>query len=150
MIIDLIQNMKKYTIIPHLADIKAFMERTNIAELSEGDHPIRGDELYVKVLNYVPKKAVENNFETHDEYTDVQVLIDGIELMQTASSDCLQEKADCEMGGDWKFYSADKYISDFVVRKGQFVVFFPQEAHKPGCRYQDLNILVRKLVFKTK
>jgi len=150
MIIDLVQNMKKYTVIPHFADIGAFIERTNMKELSEGDHPIKGEDLYVKVLKYVPKQAEENNFETHDLYTDVQVIIEGKELMQTTSSDCLHEVADNKGEGDWKFFSADKYISDFVMRKGQFVVFFPQEAHRPGCRYQDLDTPVMKLVFKTK
>ena len=150
MIIDSVQNMKKYNAIPHLADIMEFIENTNVMELSEGDHPIKGEGLYVKVLNYVPKQAEENNFETHDFYTDVQVLIEGVELMQTVPSDCLHEKPECKMEGDFNFFSADKYISDFVVCKGQFVVFFPQEAHRPGCRYQDLDTPVRKLVFKAK
>ena len=149
MIIDSVQNMKKYAAIPHLDEIMVFMEHTNMVELSEGDHPIKGEALYVKVLNYIPKPTEENNFETHDFYTDVQVLIEGIELMQTAPSDCLNEKADFQMDGDFNFFSADKYISDIVVRKGQFVVFFPQEAHRPGCRYQDLDTPVIKWVFKT-
>lgn len=150
MIIDLVQNMKKYNSIPHLADIMVFIENTNVMELSEGDHPIKGEDLYVKVLNYAPKQAEENNFETHDFYTDVQILIEGVELMQTAPLNCLNEKPECKMEGDFNFFSADMYISDIVVRKGQFVVFFPQEAHRPGCLYQDLDIRVKKMVFKAR
>ena len=150
MIIDLIENLKKYSTIPHVDTICDFLKDTNIIALEEGDHAIKGQDLYVKVLNYIPNQTEKNNFETHEFYTDVQVLIEGTELMQTAPPDCVQEKLGCEMGGDFKFFYADEYISDFVVRKGQFVVFFPQEAHRPGCRYQNLTSPVRKLVFKTK
>lgn len=150
MIIDLIENLNKHSAIPHVDTICDFLNQTNFDALEEGDHPIQGESLYVKVLNYIPNQAEKNNFETHEFYTDVQVLIEGTELMQTAPSDCIEEKPGCEMEGDWKFFSANKYISDFVVRKGQFVVFFPQEAHRPGCQYQDLDTRVKKLVFKVK
>jgi len=150
MIIDLVENLNKYSTIPHVDTICAFLKGTNIDALEEGDHQIQGEDLYVKVLNYIPNQAEKNNFETHEFYTDVQVLVEGTELMQTAPSDCIQEKPGCEMEGDFNFFSADEYVSDFVVRKGQFVVFFPQEAHRPGCRYQNLASPVRKLVFKAK
>jgi biofilm protein TabA len=150
MVIDLVENIKKYGSIPNLEAIIAFMGRMDIAKLSDGDHLIKGKDLYVKVLNYVPKQAEDNNFETHDLYTDVQVLAEGVELMQIVPSKYLHPKPECKMEGDFKFFSADNYISDLIVNKGQFVVFFPHEAHRPGCRYQDLDTPVKKLVFKTK
>ena len=150
MILDTVENLIKYTNIPHVDDIKGFLENTNIDALSEGDHPIKGEDLYVKVLKYLPKEADKNNFETHEIYTDVQVIVEGEELMQIAPLDFLEKKTDCEVEGDFQFFCANNYVSDIVVRKGQFIVFFPREAHKPGCLYQDIKNPVMKLVFKAK
>ena len=150
MIIDYIENLAKYTNIPHVDDIATFLKNMNIDDLSEGDYPLKGEELYVKVLKYFPKNAKENNFETHEVYTDVQVIIKGEELIQIVPPDFLRKKIDYEIEGDFQFFSADNCILDIVVRKGQFIVFFPQEAHKPGCLYQDFKNPVMKLVFKAK
>ena len=150
MIVDTLENLKKYTSIPHVGAIATFLDSTDLSALSEGDIPIQGEDLYVKVLRYVPQKAEENNFETHDVYTDVQVVVDGTEVMQTAPLDCLHKKTDYDVKGDFQFFSADRYISNIVVQKEQFVVFFPHDAHRPGCRYQDSDAPVMKLVFKTK
>lgn len=57
--------------------------------------------------------------------------------MQTDPPDCVQEKPGCEMEGDFKFFSVEEYVSDFIVRKGKFVVFFPPEAHR-----QDVDITI--------
>lgn len=150
MIVDTLENLKRYTSIPHVDVIAEFLDSTDLPALSEGDTPIQGEDLYVKVLRYVPRKAEENDFETHSFYTDVQVMVDGTEMMQTAPLDCLHKKTDYAHEGDFQFFSADRNISDTVVRKGQFVVFFPREAHRPGCRYQDFDTPVMKLVFKAK
>lgn len=150
MIIDTLENLKKYTSIPHCNVIFEFLRDTHVLGLPEGDIDIKGKDLYVNVLRYVPKKAEDNNFETHHVYTDVQVIVDGTEVMQTAPLDCLHKKTDYDVKGDFQFFSVDRYISDIVVRKGQFVVFFPHDAHRPGCRYQDSDAPVMKLLFKTK
>ena len=150
MIFDLVQNMSKYSSIPRLKDILAFIKNTDLKGLSEGDHFIDGEDLYVKALSYVPTLSQENNFETHALYTDVQVVVEGVELMQVAPSDCLHKKTDCEMEGDFEFFSASEFISDLIVRQGQFAVFYSGEAHKPGCLCPENSKIVKKLVFKVK
>ena len=150
MITDTLENLGKYISIPHREAILEFLRDTNVRDLPEGDIDIKGKDLYVKVLRYVPKEAEENNFETHRVYTDVQVIVDGVEMMQVAPLDCLRKKAEYTDAGDFQFFSAAGDISDIVVQKGQFIVFFPQEAHRPGCRYQNSDTPVMKLVFKAK
>jgi YhcH/YjgK/YiaL family protein len=149
MIIDSISNLRKYTGIPRLDRILDFLSKNDLSGLNEGDIPIDGDDLFVKVLRYVPKRAEENNFETHDVYTDVQIVVEGIEIMQTVPKDCLRP-LDHSIPGDFRFFDADKDVSSFVVRKNDFAVFFPGEAHKPSCLYKNHEISVKKLVFKVK
>lgn len=149
MIFDKIENMQKYQNIPNLNLILEFLKKNDVSKLSEGDIGIKEEKLFVKVLKYVPKAAKENNFEIHKKHTDVQLILKGIEKMQIVNSDYLKKITEYDEKNDFIFYSADRYISDIVVKEKEFIVFPAGEAHKPGCLYEKQNKPVIKLVFKT-
>jgi biofilm protein TabA len=148
MIIDHLENLKKYSCIPHLELILGFLSNTNILELPVGDIAIKGEDLFVKVLRYIPKDSKDLYFETHENYADLQLVIFGLEAMHVVDSKYLENTNDFKMEGDFVFYKATESISELVVPRNKFVVFFPGEAHKPGCLYNNSNEIVQKLVFK--
>ena len=149
-IFDILPNLKKYKSIPYVDEIAEFLSSNDLVSLEEGDIPIKGDDLFVKVLSYVPNPEEENNFETHRDYMDVQVVVQGVEKMQVVAPENLEEKVEVEMDGDFQFFKASQQISDLIVKNNKFVVFFPGEPHRPGCRYLDLNQTVKKIVFKVR
>ena len=148
MIFDSLINLRKYSTIPYIEDICNFIENTNVIELPAGDIPIKGDELFVKVLRFIPKISTELFFETHVNYADIQIVFDGIEVMQVADLQDLKVTDEFKLEGDFVFYKGTDNISQFVVSKNKFAVFFPGEAHKPGCLYDSVDGTVLKLVFK--
>lgn len=150
MIFDALVNLKKYTLIPHLTDILAFLEKMEVGQLREGDIQIKGEDLYAKVLKFIPKKSSENYFETHENYTDLQIVLKGRELMQYAGRGDIKATDEFSMEGDFKFYKAEDNISELVVLENQFAIFFPGEAHRPGCLYRPSDTEVLKVVFKIK
>ncbi len=85
--------------------------------------------------------------ETHDHHIDVQVLLVGKELMQTANLGSLR-KSNKTMDGDWTFFEESGHLSNLLIEEGHFVVFFPSEPHKPGCKSPTSDCPVVKLVFK--
>ena len=148
MIFDSLTNLEKYSTIPYIEDICNFIKNTDVFELPAGDIPIKGDELFVKVLRYTPKTSTELFFETHVHYADVQIVFDGIEAMQVADLKDLSVTDEFKLEGDFVFYKGTENISQFVVSENKFTVFFPGEAHKPGCLYNSISGPVLKLVFK--
>lgn len=148
MIFDSLTNLDKYSRIPYLEDICNFINNTNVWEFPMGDVMIKGEELFVKVLRYIPKTSSELFFETHKYYADVQIVFDGIEAMQVADLNDLRVTDEFKLEGDFVFYKGTDNISQFVVSKNKFTVFFPGEAHKPGCLYSGVSEPVLKLVFK--
>jgi len=50
----------------------------------------------------------------------------------------------------WPKYIATASEVVVVVCAGQFVMFFPREPHRPGCKYGDSEGTVTKLMFKVK
>ena len=148
MIFDSLINLEKYSTIPYLEDICIFIKNNNVFELPAGDIPIKGEELFVKVLRYTPKASSELFFETHKHYADVQIVFDGFEAMQVADLNHLRVTDEFKLEGDFVFYKGSDNISQFVVSKNKFTVFFPGQAHKPGCLYNSISGPVSKLVFK--
>ncbi|NLE65635.1 MAG: DUF386 family protein, partial [Elusimicrobia bacterium] len=49
---------------------------------------------------------------------------------------------------DCQFFSARANISSFLVREGEFAVFFSGESHRPMCAASQGPASVQKLVFK--
>ncbi|MBT6050115.1 MAG: YhcH/YjgK/YiaL family protein [Candidatus Scalindua sp.] len=150
MIYDELKNIKRYSFLPHLETIHQFICRDDIMSLPIGDIPILNDELYVKVLKYKPMEAAQGFFETHQNYADVQVVIEGQELMYYANPKQIRATDKFELEVDFQFYTATNNLSEFVVSAGEFTVFFPGEPHKPGCLYRNNNNEVTKLVFKVR
>ena len=148
MIHDLLGKLANYANVPRVTRIVAYLASTDVTSLQEGDIPIDGEDLYVKVLRYHPEPATANYFETHREYTDVQIMFDGDELMQTAPRGELTDHTSYDAASDYQFFTATDAVSSFIVREGEFVVFFPGEALKPGCRWRERDRPVLKLVFK--
>jgi YhcH/YjgK/YiaL family protein len=150
MILDSLNNLKKYTIIPHIDCVLDFINTHDLSTLPEGDTHLKGDDLIVKVLKYYPNKSSEIYFETHKFHTDIQIVVKGIEVMQTVSPQHLTITDEFKLEGDFIFYKASENISTFVVSKNEFAIFLTGEPHKPGCRYNHSNEMISKVVFKVK
>jgi biofilm protein TabA len=150
MIFDSIHKLSKYSNVPYISEILKFLKETNIKELSEGDIPIKQEELFVKVLHYTPKDATENYFETHDYYADLQMIVSGQETIHVVDNQYLKETDEFSLEGDFTFYKADQKITELVLEQDKFAIFFPGEPHKPGCTYNNVKEPVMKLVFKIK
>lgn len=150
MIFDSINNLEKYKNIPYLDIILEFIKNSNLAELPTGDILIKDDALFVKVLRYNPKNASENYFEIHNFHADLQLIVSGIEAFHIVNNCYLEETNEFKMEGDFAFYKADKNITELVLEPGKFAFLFPEEPHKPGCKYKSIESPILKLVFKIK
>ena len=147
MIFDSIDKLQRYSV-PCVEKILKFIKENDCSKLQPGQIDIDGHDLFVKVMEYEPKPASENKFETHQVNADLQYIVSGVELMQVTPTKSLTHVTEYDKVGDYQFYKADQYITDLVVEAGQFVVFYPGEAHRPACLYQNNKNKVKKLVFK--
>ncbi|MDE2223520.1 MAG: YhcH/YjgK/YiaL family protein [Candidatus Omnitrophica bacterium] len=149
MIFDTIDRLSRYKI-PQLEEILKFINNYDCANLIDGETEIKGRQLFVRIMSYEPKPAAENRFETHRNYMDVQYVISGAELMQTARPEDLKALTEYDEKGDYQFFQADGPVSGQVVKAGEFAVFYPLEPHRPSCRYEGHRGAVKKLIFKVR
>ena len=123
-----------------------YISQTEFGKLPDGRQEIDGDDLYALVLSYTPKKEEDQQYEAHRNYIDIQFVLKGREIIYWKPVERLQaagaysEKDDAvlskELGG-----------TAVTLSKGYFVVLFPQDAHNPGCLW-DEAVGVRKVVVK--
>ncbi|MBF0479648.1 MAG: YhcH/YjgK/YiaL family protein [Candidatus Omnitrophica bacterium] len=148
MIFDQIQNLKYYNkIIPQVLSIQEFIARTDCLSLPAGEIEICGRDLFVRTNEYMTEPQGAKRFETHQLYADVQYVVYGTEMMGFCVEKHLNELTLYEPPNDIQFFKTPAQVTDIIVHEGNFVVFFPQEAHQPGCMYQK-PARVKKLVFK--
>jgi biofilm protein TabA len=132
MILDTLQNSAAAEAMhPHFP--KAFARLRELAargELPEGRIDIEGDDIFAVVMKGFGKPKEDVRTETHRRYIDIQYTVEGDDLMgwmplaECRSTLGYDEKKDLE------FYQ-DRPACWQNVRKGQFVVFFPADAHAP-------------------
>lgn len=149
MITDSIDHLRRYAV-PKSDAILKFIAVHDCAQLPDGEMEIQGRQLFVRIMSYVPKPAAENRFEIHRIYADVQYLVSGAEMMQTARMKDLLSLTDYDPKGDYHFFKATGATTDLIVQAGEFAVFYPDQPHRPSCFYEGYKGMVKKLVFKIK
>lgn len=96
---------------------------------------------------YNPKARPEGFFESHRRYIDVQVVVEGEELMEVEDITRLKPSEPFNAERDLAKYSDTTVASVLRMRAGDAAVFFPQDGHMPSLRWRAEG-LVRKTVVK--
>lgn len=90
------------------------------------------DELYYMVQEYDTKYPHEARYEAHQKYVDIQYIIKGEERMEFADADKLKVDEPYNSEKDVAFLKEPKVIDAFVVSEGDYRIFYPEDAHRPG------------------
>lgn len=116
--------------------------------LEDGRHEL-GDGMYVLLKHYSPAPAAERRYETHDKFIDVQVVLEGEEIMywHPLTKDMATTEDRMEQS-DVRFYAnpTDGLDVPMLLRPGLFAFVLPPDAHKPECLVKTKNC--RKAIAK--
>lgn len=115
----------------------------------DGRHDIEGDDLFALLQTYDTGPATEKRFESHRKYLDIQYVLEGEERILHAPARLLEVETPYDEPTDIIFYAEPKAASSLLLRAGDFAVFHPQDAHKPGCMAGGRH-RVRKVVVKVR
>lgn len=144
MIIDDIKNIAFYDQIVH--GLKADFELVSNMDRDEGDGRFEFEGGFFMVQSGRTKPIKEGNFETHDKYVDVHILLDGSETLAWAERDSLDEIIAYNEHKDATYYSGEA-VSSMQIGKGMFYIVFPHDGHK-AVRHITVPTEYRKIVMK--
>ncbi|HTX51966.1 MAG TPA: YhcH/YjgK/YiaL family protein [Candidatus Baltobacteraceae bacterium] len=115
----------------------------------DGRHEIDGERVFALVQSYATAPASERKLEHHRKHLDIQFLMAGEELIEHAPLEGLAVEKPYDEDKDYGLVKDPEARSSLVLRPGQFGIFFPEDAHKPGCTSGRASN-VRKVVVKVR
>lgn len=148
MIVDKIEKLKLYKEIP--SEVVQFLSELDINNIKLGKR-VLSDSIYVNIEEYNTKNIEVANFESHDKYIDIQLLLEGSENIYYASRDNLSVKVPYDETKDIAFYSDSIQCYPYIKLDGtNFMMIYPHEAHAPQVSSGNLSQKVLKVVVKIK
>ena len=147
MIFDNLENLKLYTgVIPQLKDIISFIESGKM-ETEKGSYETDIKGVRYNVAEYISKDPEDApEFEIHKKEIDLQIMLEGEEIIDGASRDAAIYAEDYNAEGD---YSMVETIENNFIHlvKDMFVIYLTGEPHKPGLAVEN-PAAVKKIIFK--
>lgn len=139
---------EKVALSPVLQKGLAYLQNTDLENLSVGRHDIDGDCMFVSVSEYQAEPKENRQPESHQKYIDIQYVARGEEVIGCSfisprceiARDEIQER-------DLIFYKTAEQEVDIVLIPGRYAIFFPNDVHRPGCIHTKEQA-VKKIVIK--
>jgi biofilm protein TabA len=131
---------------PRFAQAIEYARSTDLSKLSVGRHEIDGANLYLIIRSYTTEKAFERKYEIHRKYMDLQLMLEGQEIIYCADAEGMEPVTEYDAKEDILFLKEDAGTA-VLVSAGEFLIAYPHDAHKPQCA-AGVPKLVRKAVFK--
>lgn len=124
-----------------------YARKNDLRSLEPGSYPIEGDEIFVNIGEYESSDESQKSYESHRKYLDLQLMLEGNEVIKFNSINKLQGSPFDEendymlLKGEAKGY--------LVMEEGDIAIFFPNDGHMPGIINKKPS-KVKKAVFKIK
>jgi YhcH/YjgK/YiaL family protein len=115
----------------------------------DGRYDIDGDDIYALVMTYHTKAAKELKFEAHKKYIDIQLLVEGREILDVSLGTNLEVEVPYSEQDDGVLYKSPKHFTSVLLEPGVFTILYPNDIHRPG-RKLEKEIPVRKMVIKVR
>ena len=148
MVLDLLSNASTYhglhPLFPQaFAYLESFDEKT-----PDGKVELVGTDLVAMVQRYATADTGEKEWEAHEVYGDIQVVIRGQERCgYTARGDLRVSKPYNPEKDVEKFLAPEGECTSLLLKPRLFAIFYPQDAHQPGVKVAESG-QVLKVVMK--
>ncbi len=108
----------------------AFLKDHDLDTMSVGKYAIDGDNVYATITQNPTKDMDSTKWESHRNYTDLQMVISGEEKIGIADITKLNVIKPYDASKDVANYSGDG--SFYAAMPNTFFLFFPSDAHRPN------------------
>ena len=117
----------------------------DLDKFSDGRYAIDGEKIFVSIQSYETKR--DALFEAHRKYMDIQYMIEGEEKIGVANYSECKNEIPYDSIKDIEFLSSNKTDNYQLLKKGEFLILCPNDAHKPSIAINNPN-RVKKAVVK--
>ena len=146
MIKDHIDNAHQYDDLhPNFRSVLEILQSLNLDALQPGHIELDGNYVYININETKSKNKEEAKLESHRRYIDIQMPLSGKETFGVKSTtNCTNPIDEFDTECDILFYE-DTPTEYITLNKGEFIIFFPDDAHAPCINTIDNHL---KLIVK--
>ena len=146
MIKDHINNAHQYDDLhPNFRSVLEILQSLNLDALQPGHIELDGNYVYININETKSKNKEEAKLESHRRYIDIQMPLSGKETFGVKSTtNCTNPIDEFDTERDILFYE-DTPTEYITLNKGEFIIFFPDDAHAPCINTIDNHL---KLIVK--
>lgn len=146
MIIDELSNLKNYIdLVPELKEVIQFMTENELEQFPDGKVTLDKINGFVNIQTIPAKSDSCAKYESHRKMIDVQIPLTEDEHMFYIPLTRIHEQGEYDKKNDIAFHHAETGPTyRITIKKGMFVIFFPQDVHAPGIT----NVPLKKAVVK--
>lgn len=138
-----IENLPRY--MPRCAELAEFLRAArekSFDELKNADFP----QLDLRFNEYATQPESEVPFEAHRKFWDLQLVLEGEEMIGVAPLETLTQTAAYDEAEDIAFYKGSGV--SVKLSRGVAVLLAPWDGHRPGVSCAAAPSLVKKIVVK--
>lgn len=149
MISDSIKNRHIYSAIsPQIKAGLDYLANTDFSVMEPGRYELDGSNVFALVQAYDSLPVEQGKWECHRKYIDIQYIAEGIEKIGFANIGKMKVSVEYNPEKDVAFLSG---VGDYATLvKGEFGIFFPDDAHQPKVAPGNVPAPVKKVVIKIK
>lgn len=125
----------------------AFLESASVDSKAPGRYDLDAERMYATITQNKTRAIEAAQFESHRKYIDLHYLIRGRELIGAADPANLREAIAYSAEKEIAMYERPEKYRKLILNPGEFVVFFPGQAHMPGC-HAGKDAEIKKVVVK--
>lgn len=123
-----------------------FIENNQLTLLKDGQHKLTEDISY-NVLSFETSSADKRQWEAHQQFIDIQTIIQGQERVDCQHVDKMEQG---QYKADEDFLPVEGEPNFSVnMEKNAILILYPEDAHKTGISVNESKN-IRKVVFKVK
>jgi YhcH/YjgK/YiaL family protein len=148
MLFDTLDNLELYIpVLPKLAKVIEIMDRSLPYDAQPGEYATDDPDVRYIVSAYTTSVAPKQ-FESHRKETDVQILLEGEELMALSWRDLAANASPYDESSDCVLFDGEPTVV-MQAAPGRFAIFFPGDTHISQVAIGE-PAAVKKVVFKIK
>ena len=132
---------------PRFAEAFAQMKKILAEGAEDGRIVLDEDKLFVNLQSYTTKPEQSSCFEAHKKYIDIQLVLEGEEIIGYESADKLTLTKEYDESGDCMLYALNAEYDKIKLCRGDFVILFATEPHAPAIAV-DAPVAVRTAIVK--
>lgn len=144
-----VQSLPSAGLHPALQDALTLALAARPQEKAPGRYELQGDNIFMSVMTFNTQSPVEKKAELHEQYIDIQLLLNGEERILFGMAGTARQCEEFHHEDDYQLCSAIENEQAIILKPGMFAVFMPGEPHKPGCVVGEPDE-IKKVVVKVK